>query len=68
MSDIIRKQLLAQAAWLEMEGAIKAIEAAALRGDREAEISARQKAHDMLDSHLDMKCEALVAVLKAGGQ
>jgi hypothetical protein len=68
MSDIIRKQLLAQAAWLEVEAAIKSLEAAVLRGDREAAIAARQKVHDMLDSHLDLKCGALVDVLKAGGQ
>lgn len=59
--------MLAQAAWLEMESAIKSMEAAIMRGDGPGVEASRQKAHDMLDSHLDMKSSAMVNVLKAGG-
>lgn len=66
MNDIIKKTMLSKAAWLELEGAIKSVEAAMLRDDKAGVELARQKAHDMLDSHLDLKCDALIEAVKAG--
>lgn len=67
-NPIIHNMMLAQAAWMEMEGAIKAMEAAIFRGDDKAIEDARRKIHDHLDCHLDLKMAAHVNVLKAGGQ
>lgn len=67
MSEIIRNSMLATAAWLELEACIKSVEAAVMRGDGASAAAARQKAHDMLDSHLDLKSAALIETLRAGG-
>ena len=66
MSEILKNTMLAQAALLEVEGAIKSVEAATLRGDKAGAEIARQKAHDMLDSHMDLKAAAIVSVLTDG--
>lgn len=57
-ADLIRSAMLATAAFLELEGCIKQAEAAALRGDIAAMERARQRAHEHLDVHLDMKASA----------
>lgn len=67
MNDILKNSMLATAAWLELEGAIKSVEAATLRGDQAGAIEARQKAHDMLDSHMDLKTAAHIGARRASG-
>lgn len=67
-NEIVRRMLLAQAAWMELESAIKSFEAAVIRNDHEGIEAARQRAHTHLDSHMDLKAEAQQFVLKAGGQ
>lgn len=58
------KLTLATAAWLEVSAKAKEHEAAILRNDDEAAKKARQEAHDMLDTALDLYAEATVAVKK----
>lgn len=67
MNQIIQDMLLAQAAWLEVESGIKAMEAAVLRADAPAIEEARRRIHDHLDCHLDLKMAAHVNALKQGG-
>lgn len=46
----------AVACWIELEATIKLIEVATLRGVPQEEIEPlRQKAHDLLDQHMDHK-------------
>lgn len=59
--------ILVSAAQLEFDAAVKVMEAATLRGDRDAAETARQKAHDILDVILDLKAASMIEVLKSGG-
>ena len=61
-NEIARQSMLAVAAWTELEAAIKMAEAAALRGDKEGQEAARQRAHDLLDAHLDLKTQLMMGL------
>ena len=64
--ETFETQMRATAASIELEAEIKHFEAACTRGAfAQAEIH-RQKARDLLDSMLDLKSEAISAVLAAG--
>jgi hypothetical protein len=64
MSDIIKNARLAAAAQLDLDAAMKTLEAATLRGNTQAVIDARQRAHDILDLLLDFKAGAMIEALK----
>jgi hypothetical protein len=68
LNKILTNMVLVQAAQLELDGAFKSLEAATLRGDKEGANAARGRAHDLLDSILDLKAAAMVEALKAGGR
>lgn len=65
-NEIFNKHMLAAAANVDLEAAIKNFEAARTRGDTASAEVFRQRAHDLLDSHLDLKAEAIEAVLAVG--
>lgn len=52
-NDHKRAILLAAGAMLQIQGTAKEIEAATLRGDADEVVRLRQRAHDLLDSHMD---------------
>ena len=66
MNKILQNMILVSATQLELDAAFKSMEAATLRADKAGIISARQKAHDILDSMMDLKSAAMVEALKAG--
>lgn len=47
---------------LEIEAAVRQMEAATLRNRSEDAEEARRRAHDMLDLHMDKKIEAITAL------
>jgi len=59
-----RHFIAAAAAWAEAENAAGAVVAAVLRNDAAAVEAARQRAHDMLDEHIDHKI-ANIALMRA---
>jgi hypothetical protein len=54
--------ILAIASWIRLEGAVKETEACALCQDPEGLERARRRAHDVLDTHIDMKLAAITAL------
>ncbi|MFN3836779.1 MAG: hypothetical protein ACK4MI_03605 [Brevundimonas sp.] len=62
MNGYINAQLLAQAAWKDLNAKQSEYQAAILRalvsGDQAAAEAIRQEAHDMLDNCFDMNAEA----------
>lgn len=62
--EIARQGIGAIAAWLRLEAAIKECEAAALTGDSEALETARQRAHELLDAHIDLKTSAHIGLTR----
>jgi hypothetical protein len=63
VNKIIEGMVLYSAAEIELEAAIKCVEAATLRADKPGVIAARQKAHDILDSMMDLKSAAMIEAL-----
>lgn len=62
MAEAHREPLaLAQASWLQLHGLMSSYQAAILRGDTAEAERIRREAHDVLDSHLDLKGQAAVA-------
>lgn len=64
--DIFKTAMLATAATMDMEAAVKNFEAARTRGDIQGAELHRQRAHDMLDSVLDLKAVAIDATTALG--
>lgn len=60
----VDKGLLAHATWIDLEATIKTIEAATIRGDTRTVAAGRERAHGLLDAHLDLKTDALTEVLR----
>jgi hypothetical protein len=64
---IIKTSLMAQAAFMTLEGEIKFMEAAAVRGDNAAVEMHRAKVHDYLEAYLDLKLQAVRCAINASG-
>lgn len=67
-SDILKNGMLATAAWLDLEASIKSFEASTLRSDMETAQVLRQRAHDLLDTHLDFKAGNMIEITKLHGR
>lgn len=64
MSAPIRsKSVLAAAAWKDLNALSSQYQAALLRGDEQSARDLRQRAHDMLDTQLDLSGEIVQATL-----
>jgi hypothetical protein len=57
-----RLLLLGMAAWSELEATVGSVVAQTLRDDGAAVEAARQKAHDILDQHIDLKIQGVAAI------
>jgi hypothetical protein len=64
-SQVVKNILLATAAQIELDGTIKLIEAAVIRGEIAVQQGLRERAHDLLDSLIDIKVENMKNALDA---
>lgn len=60
--DRARIHMMGLATWTELEATVGSHKAAVMRKDAEATDAARQKAHDLLDHHLDLAQEGIEAI------
>lgn len=68
MNDNVPKATLSVAAWLELEASCKQLEAATIRGDMASATAHRQRAHDMLDSNLDLRAGNIIDLMQRNGR
>jgi hypothetical protein len=61
----VQAAFIATAAWLELEACIKQAEAGSLRQDNHQIEHARERAHALLDTHIDMKIAAHSALRRS---